>query len=229
MDEFGIPPQRSPFGEAYNKMMRAASMPMPVRPSPVTEIPRLSTMRYLGMPQTRPHMMMNPVMSLAQRMPAASNVIPFSPARAPQPSGAPTPLTPEQITDIVRKAESSGNYTALNREQAGNTASGAYQYTDGTWNNYGGYAKAMYAPAEVQDRRFAEDLARRFEKHKGDPFRIIAEHYLPAYAGRPETWTQPVRLKTGTVKPVATYIRQVVQGTPLEAEFDAYLRNHQNQ
>jgi hypothetical protein len=234
MDEFGISPPatRDPFGMAYARMMRAAPppapMPMPVRPSPMMETPRISTMRYMGMPQARPRMLMDPAMALAGRMPAASNVLPFSPARAPEQPNTLARLTPADITNIVRQAESSGNYQALNREQAGNTASGAYQYTDGTWNGYGGYAKAMYAPPEVQDRRFAEDLTRRFEKYGGDPFKIIAEHYLPAYAGRPETWTQPVRLKSGTVRPVASYIRQVIKGTPLEAEFDAYLRNNQN-
>lgn len=235
MNEYGInipSPPRSPFGEAYQRMMDMAPpppAPMSVRPAPVLETPRITAMNYLGMPRSRPNMLVNPIMGLSQRMPAAANVLPFSPARAPQAAGEQaTQLTPEQITSIIKQAESSGNYTALNRERPGNTASGAYQYTDDTWNNYGGYAKAMYAPPEVQDRRFQEDIAARFQRHGGDPFRIIAEHYLPAYADKPETWTQSIKLKSGSVRPVATYIRHVIQGTPLEAQFDAYLRNHQN-
>lgn len=134
----------------------------------------------------------------------------------------------EDITKWLRQKESSGNYTALNREQKGNTASGAYQYTDATWNGWGGYAKAMLAPPEVQDARFAHDIQARFKKFNGDPFKMIAAHYLPAAADNPETWTQPYKLPSGkVVKPVAEYLRYVVSGTPLEGQLDAYLARQQ--
>ena len=134
----------------------------------------------------------------------------------------------EDITKWVKAKESSGNYTALNTEQKGNTASGAYQYTDATWNGYGGYPKAMLAPPKVQDARFAEDIRARFKKFHGDPFKMIAAHYLPAAADEPETWTKPYRLPSGkVVKPVAEYVRYVVRGTPLEEQLDAYLARQQ--
>lgn len=133
------------------------------------------------------------------------------------------PVTLEDITRWQRRAESSGKYNALNRESAGNTASGAYQYTDSTWNGYGGYKKALYAPPEVQDRRFAEDIAARYHKYGGDPFKVIAAHYLPAFADNPEIWNHTIQVKGHTVRPIATYVRHVIKGTPLEAKFDEYL------
>ncbi len=57
----------------------------------------------------------------------------------PKPTGryANTPrvgkdLSLGDITNWIKARESTNNYTALNREQKGNTASGAYQYTDRT-------------------------------------------------------------------------------------------------
>lgn len=48
----------------------------------------------------------------------------------------------------IRYCESKDDYTAQNSRS---TASGAFQFIDGTWNNYKGYAKAKLAPAYVQD------------------------------------------------------------------------------
>jgi hypothetical protein len=159
------------------------------------------------------------------------NVVPFR-ATNPnfKPGAAPLvgqDLTIDQLTDLQRKAESSGNYQALNREKPGNTASGAYQYTDRTWNNYGGYPKAMLAPREVQDKRFAEDIANRVNKYNGDLFKAIADHYLPAQANSPELWSEPAKVRVGkgsvTVGPVANYLRHVLKGTQYEKQLDAYL------
>lgn len=134
----------------------------------------------------------------------------------------------DQLVNMQRKAESSGNYQAINREKKGNTASGAYQYTDRTWNGYAGYAKAMLAPKHVQDRRFAEDVARRVQKYNGDAFKAIAEHYLPVLANHPDRWNEPYRIKSKSgkvtvVKPVATYLRHVLKGTPYQKQLETYL------
>ena len=151
----------------------------------------------------------------------------LTPFRATAPVASAGPMPKVSVADVaamIKHKESTGNYTALNRESAGNTASGAYQYTDHTWNGYGGYSKAMLAPKEVQDRRFNEDIHARYLKFGGDPFKMIAAHYLPAAASDPRTWTQPYKLKNGrTVKPVASYVAYVVRGTPLEGAFNAYL------
>jgi hypothetical protein len=42
------------------------------------------------------------------------------------------------------------NYNAQNRTS---TASGAYQFLDGTWGSYKGYAKARLAPPEIQEEK----------------------------------------------------------------------------
>lgn len=164
---------------------------------------------------------------------APSNVIPIKPQAVPI-KGAPIvgkDITLLELIGLQRKAESSGNYQAANTEKKGNTASGAYQYTDSTWNNYGGYSRAMFAPKEVQDRRFAEDISARVQKYNGDIYRALAEHYLPAYANTPGRWGQQstfkVKGRTVTTKPVATYLRQVLRGTPYEAGIDEYIRQHQ--
>lgn len=238
MNTFGVPQQRpmDPFGLAYASTINAVpqlqahtpvrpAMPMPA-PIPVMETPRLLAQQFLGLPRVRAQAMMRPAEQLMPRLGMPPSRYPLSPRR-PGAEGLPE-LSPEQITDIVRRTESTNNYQALNTDDPGNTASGAYQYTDGTWNNYGGYAKAMYAPPEVQDRRFAEDLAARMRRHNGDPFRVIAAHYLPAYADNPEIWNQSLEIKGRKVQPIATYVRKVIKGTPLEGHFDAYLGTHGN-
>lgn len=160
-----------------------------------------------------------------------TNVVPF---RATDPSwkqgAAPVigrDMSLADFTNMQRKKESSGNYQALNKESKGNTASGAYQYTDSTWNNYGGYQKALLAPREIQDRRYAEDLANRVNKYNGDMFKVIAGHYLPAFANDPSAWRDKQRIKVRggyqTVNSVESYLRHVLKGSPYEKQLDAYL------
>lgn len=132
----------------------------------------------------------------------------------------------EDFVNLHKSKESSGDYQALNTEKPGNTASGAYQYTDATWNNYGGYAKALLAPKEVQDRRYMEDLQRRLQKYGGDPFKAMAEHYLPALANDTSRWDERFRFRNGnTVAPVSTYLRQMVRGSSLEEPLETYLQS----
>jgi hypothetical protein len=55
------------------------------------------------------------------------------------------------IAACIAKYESGGNPRAQNPSSS---ASGLYQFVDGTWNNYGGYSRAMYAPVSVQTEKF---------------------------------------------------------------------------
>ena len=54
------------------------------------------------------------------------------------------------VLATIRTIESGGDYTARN---TGPTASGAYQFLDSTWANYGGVPHAWQASAAVQDAR----------------------------------------------------------------------------
>jgi len=64
-------------------------------------------------------------------------------------------LTLDHILQTIRHRESGGNYTALNRTAS---ASGAYQYIDGTWRSKAAgvpgasqYPRAYQAPKAIQD------------------------------------------------------------------------------
>ncbi len=57
----------------------------------------------------------------------------------------------------IRARESGGNYAT----NTGNGYYGAYQYDNGTWGNYHGYARADLAPPSVQDEKAAETYSRR--------------------------------------------------------------------
>jgi hypothetical protein len=59
------------------------------------------------------------------------------------------PATPEHM-QALRLCESGNTYT----RNSGNGYFGAYQYNNGTWAGYGGYARADLAPASVQDAKF---------------------------------------------------------------------------
>jgi hypothetical protein len=54
----------------------------------------------------------------------------------------------------LRSCES-GVYT----RNSGNGYYGAYQYAIGSWGNFGGYARADLAPAEIQDQKVRIDVA----------------------------------------------------------------------
>lgn len=66
------------------------------------------------------------------------------------------PATPENMLKL-RLCEAGNIYT----RNSGNGYYGAYQFNIGTWNNFGGYARADLAPAEVQDAKFMETYNRR--------------------------------------------------------------------
>jgi Transglycosylase-like domain len=102
---------------------------------------------------------------------------------APEGTGA---VTIELVLATIRRHESTNNYTA--RAPKG-SASGAYQFVDGTWNNYGGYPSAWMAPPTIQDERariLAEPILRRWGL-SGVPI----GWYYPAALGNP-SWLDRV-------------------------------------
>lgn len=71
----------------------------------------------------------------------------------------------EAMRTAIRSLESNGNYTVASKKSS---ASGAYQYIDGTWAKYGGYARARDAPPDVQDKKFTEDMGRYLKQYNGN-------------------------------------------------------------
>lgn len=194
-------------------LARQPSMPrpMPSMPAPVSESAQ-SYQPNIGLEEYAPPALPSNVVRLPAQTKPSSNM-------APTANNSFGKLA-KTLTKIIKEKESTDNYQAINPKSS---ASGAYQYTDSTWNNYGGYPRAALAPPAIQDQRFAEDIAARLAKFDGDPYKAIAAHYLPALADDPDKWTQPFKVHGRTVKPVLSYIKYVVAGTPLEKGLNEYL------
>lgn len=92
----------------------------------------------------------------------------LSPARANAPVyTSPTIGGPDGIDKFMaatRDHESGGDYTIEGTETPWGTATGAYQFLDGTWNGYKGYARAKDAPPAVQDEKARELMQTYYNK-----------------------------------------------------------------
>lgn len=88
----------------------------------------------------------------------------------------PIPADIEKILATIRTKESGGNYGAQNPTS---TASGAYQFIDGTWQSltakYGigtEYSKAKFAPPEIQDAVAAKYAQEILQEAGGDVTKV---------------------------------------------------------
>lgn len=88
----------------------------------------------------------------------------------------------ERILATIRALESGGGDPAgdYRAEAAGATASGAYQYVDGTWAGYGGYTHAADALPDIQDAKAAEDVRAVLATYQGDVSKVPIRWYLPS-------------------------------------------------
>lgn len=84
----------------------------------------------------------------------------------------------------IKQVESNGRYKAKSKWSS---ACGAYQYMPITWNNYKGFKNACLAPESVQDSRMRGEVNYLWKKY-GDWDKVIAAHYMPAYAGNKKLW-----------------------------------------
>lgn len=80
----------------------------------------------------------------------------------------------EAIRKCIAWRESRNRPTAKNKTS---TASGLYQFIDGTWNNYKGYAHAWQAPASVQTEKFYKSWA--YWKKRYGTYRMNPWNYPP--------------------------------------------------
>lgn len=109
----------------------------------------------------------------------------------------------EKFLYALRMVESSNNYSARSPIS---TASGAYQYINSTWNNYGGYSRAYLAPASVQDERARRDVMAQFNRY-GNWEQVAAHHLYPAWASDRGKWNN----RPGRGNPtVAQYVSKVM-------------------
>lgn len=107
----------------------------------------------------------------------------------------------------LRETESNNNYNA---ESPFSSASGAYQYIDSTWNNYGGVKRAKDALPEVQDRRARQDAIDAYNRLK-DWEMVAANHLYPAWADKKSMW----HLSPGNGNPtVREYVNKVLRYMP---------------
>jgi hypothetical protein len=122
------------------------------------------------------------------------------------------------ILATIRTLESGGDYTA---RAAGSSASGAYQFIDSTWANYGGYAQAWQAPPAVQDAKAAENVRRVLDDNDGDVSAVPVVWYIGHLPGPTSpTWDQvPVPSAGNVLTPrqyqqrwLAEYDRQLTGG-----------------
>lgn len=79
------------------------------------------------------------------------------------------------ILRTIRTLESGSNYTA---RATGSSASGAYQFIDGTWENYGGYRSAADAPPPIQDAKAAEHVTGILDAHSQDVSAVPVVWYI---------------------------------------------------
>jgi hypothetical protein len=129
---------------------------------------------------------------------------------------------PKDIYEAMQRigwVESKNNYKEASKKES-STATGKYQYTHPTWNNYMGYPHAYLAPPEVQDRRMMEDLAHNIKRYKGDVVKAVMTHIYPKWVPYPEYWNAPIPNNNGLT--LLEYASRVLG----KKTVDNYLRNH---
>jgi hypothetical protein len=86
----------------------------------------------------------------------------------------------------IKQVESHGRYKTKSKWS---DACGAYQYMPITWNNYKGFKNACLAPEWAQDSRMRGEVNYLWKKYH-DWEKVIASHFLPAYAGNKALWNK---------------------------------------
>lgn len=109
----------------------------------------------------------------------------------------------DRILKTLAFRESSGNPKA---ENPGSSASGKYQYLDGTWKNVSAeyqearkYARAKDAPEPIQDAVAYIEYSKKVKTYNGDLFKIALSHFYPAAISDPSKLDS--QIGTNTITP----------------------------
>ena len=116
-----------------------------------------------------------------------------------------TPETLNYILSTIRIMESGNDYS-INNPSAGSTASGAYQFINSTWNNYGGFKNAGSAPPNVQDAKAGEEVARILNKYNGELSKIPAVWYVGDHGAESKPYDFVPYQSAGNTKTIQQYI-----------------------
>ena len=104
----------------------------------------------------------------------------------------------------IKQVETHGRYKAKSRWS---DACGAYQYMPITWNSYSGFKTACLAPQWVQDAKMRGEVNWAWKKYH-DWEKVIATHYLPAYANNKALWDKHYYSGQPTIR---QYVQNVEQ------------------
>jgi hypothetical protein len=130
------------------------------------------------------------IQSLLQQLQGMQDWKPPAPPAGQQPGGGGSQHGNFQVQDyleVIRHFESGGNYQARSKYSS---ASGAYQATDATWGNYGGYGHAYLAPKAVQDAWARQHVAAIQKVYGVDPKWVPAAWFAGIYGAGHEDWDQ---------------------------------------
>lgn len=109
----------------------------------------------------------------------------------------------DKVLKTIRTKESNGNYSAHNYWSS---ASGAYQFVDGTWNNYGGYLHAYQAPASIQDAKAKEEVQRILSVNGNQLKYVPAVWYVGDYGAANYNWNTIPFASSGNTLTINQYV-----------------------
>lgn len=104
------------------------------------------------------------------------------------------PTALAQLKQGIAKVESGGQKNPYLAQSSTTSASGKYQYVDGSWAGFGGYAKASLAPPAVQEQKFEQDAIRHLNRYGSVELAAVAHFQGPGTANKivqnPDLWNK---------------------------------------
>ncbi len=97
------------------------------------------------------------------------------------------------------------------------SASGAYQYLDSTWNNYGGYSRAYLAPKEVQDARMRKDCLANWKGPAKHKWLMCAVIHFVGHPVPKSQWNQSPGDSNPTIQEYVDDVKRLMSQAPGES------------